>query len=157
MKYDMASFLSTRATKHPRRGAFFVERYPLIGPGAAVLIWKLSENDWVSFSQRFSPQSKERKERVYRATQRDYVTGAEVTSNASWQKRCQPKNPRFSRVFFVFRRFPHFFEIRILVQIKRWQSAFSGKGAEVNLPHVIFTANIEKHQKIWYNVEYNSL
>ena len=35
MKYDTASFLSTHLTKHPRRGAFFVERYPLIGPGAA--------------------------------------------------------------------------------------------------------------------------
>ena len=39
-------------------------------------------------------------------------------------------------------------ENRILVQIKRCQSAFSGKGAEVNLCHIIFTANIEKHQKI---------
>ena len=34
-----------------------------------------------------------------------------------------------------FRRFPHFFEIRIFVQIKRCQSAFLGKGAEMNLSH----------------------
>ena len=45
-------------------------------------------------------------------------------ANASWQKRCQAENPRFSRVFFVFCRFSHFFENRILRQIKRCQSAF---------------------------------
>ena len=33
-------------------------------------------------------------------------------SKCSGLKRCRSKNPRFSRVFFVFRRFPHFFKIR---------------------------------------------
>ena len=57
-------------------------------------------------------------------------------------KRCQSKNPRFSRVFFVFRRFlalcaqrAAFLEIRILVQIKRCQSTFWGEGPEMNLSH----------------------
>ena len=54
-------------------------------------------------------------------------------SLARVDKKCQPKNPRFSRVFFVLRSFPHFFEIRILVKIKRCQTAFSSKGVEVNL------------------------
>ena len=33
-------------------------------------------------------------------------------------KRCRSKNPRFSRVFFVFRRFPHSFKIRLKAKIK---------------------------------------
>ena len=45
-------------------------------------------------------------------------------------KRCRSKNPRFSRVFFVFRRFSHFFENRILVQIKRCQTPISTYCAE---------------------------
>ena len=46
-------------------------------------------------------------------------------SKCSGLKRCRSKNPRFSRVFFVFRRFPHFFKIRILVQTKRCQTPIS--------------------------------
>ena len=59
--------------------------------------------------------------------------------NSGWRlqhvltKRCQPKNPRFSRVFFASCRFSHFFEIRILAKIKRCQSVVLGKGVEVNL------------------------
>jgi hypothetical protein len=58
----------------------------------------------------------------------------------------QKENPRFSRVFFILRRFSAlyaqsaaFLEIRILVKIKRCQSAFSSKGAEANLSLAFFT------------------
>ena len=42
----------------------------------------------------------------------------------------------------------YLFAIAKSILIDRCQSAFSGKGAEMNLCHVIFTANIEKYQKI---------
>ena len=51
-------------------------------------------------------------------------------SKCSGLKRCRSKNPRFSRVFFVFRRFPHFFKIRIKAKIKRCQTPISTYCAE---------------------------
>ena len=51
-------------------------------------------------------------------------------SKCSGLKRCRSKNPRFSRVFFVFRRFPHFFKIRIKAKIKRCQTPISTLCAE---------------------------
>ena len=84
-----------------------------------------------------------------------------VTSNASWQKRCQEENPRFSRVFFVLRRFSRFFEIWILEKIKRCQSEFSSKGVEVNLYRAflgeIFAFFHRKHLPIFRYFQKNSL
>ena len=51
-------------------------------------------------------------------------------AKCSGLKRCRSKNPRFSRVFFVFRRFPHFFKIRIKAKIKRCQTPISTYCAE---------------------------
>ena len=51
-------------------------------------------------------------------------------SKCSGLKRCRSKNPRFSRVFFVFRHFPHFFKIRINAKIKRCQTPISTLCAE---------------------------
>ena len=54
----------------------------------------------------------------------------------------------FIKTLFVFRRFSRFFEIRILLQIKRCQSALSGKGPEMNPYHTVFKIKIEKYQKM---------
>ena len=60
-----------------------------------------------------------------------------IRPKCSGLKRCRSKNPRFSRVFFVFRRFPAlclrsaaFLKIRILVQTKRCQTPISTLCAE---------------------------
>ena len=46
-------------------------------------------------------------------------------SKCSGLKRCRSKNPRFSRVFFVFLRFPRFFKIRLKTKTKRCQIPIS--------------------------------
>ena len=46
-------------------------------------------------------------------------------SKCSGLKRCRSKNPRFSRVFFVFLRFPRFFKIRLKAKTKRCQIPIS--------------------------------
>ena len=49
----------------------------------------------------------------------------DVASKCSGLKRCRSKNPRFSRVFFVFLRFPRFFKIRLKAKTKRCQIPIS--------------------------------
>ena len=57
-------------------------------------------------------------------------------------------SPPFRRFSALCVQSAAFLEIQIFAQIKRCQSALSGKGPEMNLYHVIFTANIEKIQKL---------
>ena len=99
MKYDTASILSTLLTKHPRRGAFFVERYPLIGPGAA-------ENPTPASYVLCRRHGRERKERPAAPgrTPADRM-GGRIPGGASIlciQNRCHPKKPRCRKASGIF-------------------------------------------------------
>ena len=56
------------------------------------------------------------------------------------QKRCTPKNPRFSRVFFFFRRFSRFFKNQKTMRIKRCKTHFGDVGGDLNLRLPFFRA-----------------
>ena len=71
---------------------------------------------------------------IYTSSHNPKVVGSNPSSATKFwgQNRCPSKNPGFSRVFFVFRRFSRFFENRKILGTKRCQSRFRGGGRDLN-------------------------
>ena len=67
------------------------------------------------------------------------------------QKRCTPENPRFSRVFFFFRRFSRFFKNQKTMRIKRCKTHFRGVGGDLNLRLPFFEVFWQLYFKISRN------
>ena len=105
---------------------------------------------WEYIPYRFEPGFRHQHQTIYRAVEQLVARRAhnpEVVGSSParatkkrCQKRCTAENPRFSRVFFVFRRFSRFFKNQKTMRIKRCKTHFRDVGGDLNLRLPFFDA-----------------